>query len=354
MRPSEGPPADAAPAGTIDTDRFSAAMRDRIIDRARRRLLVTNFRGSAQEPDLTLPANCGGVGRIRHFRRATAPGWPPNPLPINPALRALGRGPADVIEAQVFQNAACNWRCWYCFVPFDRLSGDPARSVWLSADDLVERYLAEPGRPPVLDLTGGQPDLVPEWTLWTMDALQARGVDGDVYLWSDDNLSNDYFFRYLSDAERTRVAAYRNYGRVGCFKGYSHASFAFNTRAAPELFDRQFAIMRRLLAAGLDMYAYVTLTAPSATGVADDMARFVDRLQALDPRLPLRTVPLRIEEFTPVRARITPAHRAALDVQERAIDSWNAVLAERYSATDRALDIAATMPRRPTAEARRA
>ena len=69
--------------------------------------------GQHKETDLTAPVNCGGLGRIRHFRRVTSPGWPENSLPIDPAAHALGLGDRlEMIEALVFQNAACNWRCW--------------------------------------------------------------------------------------------------------------------------------------------------------------------------------------------------------------------------------------------------
>src|SRR5439155_27180345 len=120
-----------------------------------------------------------------------------------------------------------NWRCWYCFVPYTLLSASRKYSEWLTADELVEMYLAEPDRPPMIDLTGGQPDLVPEWAPWMMRALSDRGLDGSVYLWSDDNLSSDYLRRYLSDAELELMQSYRSYGRVGCFKGYDPVSFSF-------------------------------------------------------------------------------------------------------------------------------
>jgi len=69
-----------------------------------------------------------------------------------------------------------------------------------TAGELVDAYLAIPGRPSVLDLSGGQPDLVPEWVSWTLRALDERRVS-DVYVWSDDNLSTDYFFTHLPPAE---------------------------------------------------------------------------------------------------------------------------------------------------------
>src|SRR5207237_8985410 len=101
--------------------------------------------------------------------------------------------PADEITAQVFQNAACDFRCWYCFVPFELLAANEARSAWVTASDLVSMFAALSDRPPVIDLTGGQPELVPEWIPSTMDKLESQGLEKDVYLWSDDNLSTDYF-----------------------------------------------------------------------------------------------------------------------------------------------------------------
>ena len=148
---------------TINTESVSSHLRGRSIDLNGKRLLMTKFVGTNQEKDLTEPANCAAFGRIRHFRRDTGAGWPPNPLPIDPARRALALPPMDMLRAQVFQNAACNWRCWYCYVPFEMLSANPRYADWVSPSALVDLYLDQPEPPFVIDLTGGQPDLVPEW-----------------------------------------------------------------------------------------------------------------------------------------------------------------------------------------------
>ena len=128
----------------------------------------------SKRPDLSEPTVCGGLGRIRHFRRTTSPGWPDNLLPIAPAARWLGyASPPETIRALVYQNAVCNWRCWYCFVPFNLLAGHASRSRWVTAQQLIELYRALPDedRPRIIDLSGGQPDLVPEWTMWMIDAM---------------------------------------------------------------------------------------------------------------------------------------------------------------------------------------
>lgn len=324
----------------IDTDVVSARYRAQAVDLQHQRLLVTNFRGTEQEQDLSEPPNCEGFGRLRHFRRATSAGWPANPLPIDPACKALGLSTPEALRAQVFQNAVCNWRCWYCFVPFNLLAANPKYAAWLSPARLIDLYLHQPAPPAVLDLTGGQPDLVPEWVPWMMAELRARGLERHVYLWSDDNLSTDYFWRFLSDADRELVATYPTYGRVCCFKGFNAASFAFNTRAEPTLFERQFVLMHRLLTLGMDLYAYATFTTPCQRSIPEDMARFVDRLQELDEHLPLRVVPLEIREFTPVKSRLNELTQAALTHQHLAVEAWQKELEGRYASAQRALSMA--------------
>jgi uncharacterized Fe-S cluster-containing radical SAM superfamily protein len=241
------------------------------------------------------------------------------------------------MKAQVFQNAVCNWRCWYCFVDFELLAGNPKRAAWLSADELLDLYLAEGDRPRVIDLSGGQPDLVPEWIDWMMMALRERELNSVVYLWSDDNLSNDYFFSKLNAESRKRIDGYENYGKVCCFKGFDADSFAFNTRALPSLFDRQFELMGRLIReTKIDLYCYATFTTPRAEGIREAMSIFVDRLQALDENLPLRTVPLQVSVFSPVQTRLEAEHQRALIIQEEAAAAWEAELARRYSDAARA------------------
>lgn len=300
------------------------------MDPLRKRVLVSNFEGSQQKEDLSLPPNCGGFGRIHHFRRTQPSPWHDNPLPIDPAAKALGLGQLEEIKAQVFQNAICSWRCWYCFVDFDLLSANPKYSEFKTADELVDLYLREPERPSLIDLSGGQPDLVPEWGLWMVEALQRRDLNS-VYLWTDDNLSNDYLWRVLTSDQIRKLASFGNYGRVGCFKGFDPKSFSFNTKAHPELFKEQFALMSRLVRSRFDVYGYVTLTAADDSHIEQKIADFIDRLQeCVHANFPLRTVPLKVSVFSPTAARLGPNEERSLKIQELAVSAWNAELNRRY------------------------
>ena len=104
---------------------MSESLRSETWRLATRELLVARLKDSDQESDLSEPTNCGGLGRRRHFSTGTSDGWPSNPLPIRPAESFLKRSLGDSAEARVFQNLACNWRCWYCYVPFNLLGGNP-------------------------------------------------------------------------------------------------------------------------------------------------------------------------------------------------------------------------------------
>lgn len=321
---------------TINTAKFSAALRRKGIRVAEREVLITRFAGSEQENDLSLPANCGGWGRIHHFRRSQGEGWPENPLPIEPAANALGVATPDMMRAQVFQNAICSWRCWYCFVDYSLLSGDLTKSDFKTCSELVDLYSAEGATAPIIDLSGGQPDLVPEWALWFTDEIKRRHKERAVYLWSDDNLSNDFLWQYLDDKERDRLASFENYGRVGCFKGFDAKSFAFNTGAEEAMFEVQFRTMRRLIETRLDLYGYVTLISVEDAHLTRRMGEFVERLQTeVHPFFPLRIVPLRIAEFTPAKARIRPEHVRALEIQHVAVQAWQEELELRFSENDR-------------------
>jgi uncharacterized Fe-S cluster-containing radical SAM superfamily protein len=193
--------------------------------------------------------------------------------------------------------------------------------------------------PRVIDLSGGQPDLTPEWIPWMMEELRRRELDACTYLWSDDNLSNDYFWRYLTSVQIDLIRGYRNYGKVCCFKGFNAESFAFNTGANSKLFDRQFELFGRHLGVGIDLYAYATFTAPNGNHLGPAMKEFVNRLQSLHPNLPLRTVPLEIKSFSPTKGRTVSIHESAIHNQQEAIRIWNQEIQNRFSEEERRIPI---------------
>lgn len=315
----------------IDTEQLSKDMRSKGVDISTQKVLVTCFDNSLQKSDLGLPPNCDGYGRLHHFKRDHGSSWPQNPLPIDPALHWLGQSIIDQLQVQLFQIAVCNWSCWYCFVDYKLKCGHPDSSAFKSVPELLDLYSAESQSPSVIVLSGGQPDLVPEWTVWFADELLARNLQQSTYLWSDDNLSNDFLWRYLSPSEISRLSSCPNYGRVGCFKGFDSYSFSFNTQVDPSEFDKQFKLIKRLVIQEFDVYGYVTFTSDRDDNVASAVTNFIDRLQTeVHPLFPLRTVPLRIREWGPTKVRMNEAYSKALHVQFDVAEAWMDEINHRF------------------------
>ena len=320
--------------------RSSLRCRESILDKKLKKILLAKISSSSQESDLTLPPNCHGYGRIHHFDRDEGDNWPEDPLPNDPACRAFGIPYAKLVRAEVFQCAQCNFDCWYCFVPQELRRADENSTAWFNADELIEAYLDIQNRPPIVDLSGGNPGLVPEWAVWMVRALRQHGLSQSVYLWSDDNLSTDFHWRFLSSADREVLKTFKRYGQVACFKGFDEASFAFNTRRSPVEFQLQFDRMKGLLMLGLDQYGYVTLTCPTMENIRGRIAKFMDRLQSLAETLPLRTVPLKIECYGPTQDMMNPERAASLHNQFIAVQVWQMEIEKRFSRALRGISIA--------------
>ena len=236
-----------------------------------------------------------------------------------------------ITACPVFQNEA-TVHCWYCFVDFSLLSADPKRSEMITPKQLLQIMIDEKVNSQVIDLSGGQPELVPEYALWFLEARKELGLEQSHFVWADDNLSTDYTWRYLSEAEIAFMAKTPGFARVGCLKGFDAESFTFNTRAYGSLFNQQIELLGRFVEAGFDQYGYITITTMNTDDLPGKMARLLDKIQnRVHPNFPLRIVPLRIFGFNANANRYSQRAEAN---QFRALESWLAEMQRRFSATE--------------------
>ena len=313
----------------IDLDQNNAMMRSRCVDTAREAVMVSRIGGSQQERDLTLPANFGGLGRIRHYRHESTGRWPANPYPGLPAARAMGTEFSSITRAQLIQIAGCGMRCWYCFVPYRMLSGVEAISTWLTASDLVDLYEAQEDRPQIMVLSGGSPDIAPEWIAWVLDELDRRGLGDRTFLWSDDNLSS---FAMLEPGFKQHLDLLHrspNYGKVVCLKGFDEASFSFNTQVSADGFERQLSILDGYFGLDLNLYGYITLTADDLSRAREGIGRLMDRIQSGSDEFLGRLLPLRVTKYGPMVSRLDSARSASLRNQDLLLDLWLDELSRR-------------------------
>lgn len=302
-------------------------LRAQTINLTTRKVLIKNFLDTSQEKDLTLPPNCNGFGRIHHFRLNSSKAWGNNPLPNLPVAKYFGTPIEQTLKAQIFQVDTCNWNCWYCF------NGKPHihNASWLSTDQLLDLYLKESFQPSVIDLSGGQPELVPEWISWMIQSLHEKDLDKKVFLWSDDSLSVDYLWTKLSKKDLYTICSAKNYARVCCIKGIDPDSFQFNTGASSMLFQKQINILKETINLGLDVYLYLIFTIANCDYLEEKIKHFFDILQSIHPLLPLRAVPLEIKIFKASPFPPTDNYLRAINNQYVVKTSWENELHRRFS-----------------------
>jgi len=280
---------------------LSKHIRKKVFDPEHNTFAITNFYDSLQSKDKYTNVNCNGFGRLRKFEKFSL-FLKDKTQNTKPLYRGYPKSKS--FYSQVFQIAGCNWRCWYCFVDDKILSADKSKVKMLTTDELIELYLNQKNRPNIIDLSGGQPDLVPEWTLSMLKSIEKYGLRNKVYVWIDDNLSVE-MKQYLTVKELNYIVNFPKLSKVGSFKGYDECSFVFNTKASMDEYDKQFKVFKSLINHGFDMYAYVSFTAPpeSIYNIKQKIKNFIKKLQEVHFNLPLRVIPLKIHPFTAIQDR---------------------------------------------------
>jgi uncharacterized Fe-S cluster-containing radical SAM superfamily protein len=316
----------------LNSEKMSEQLREKSVDFKSKTIRMAKLTGSLQESDLSSPLNCGGFGRVHHFRTGSDQKWIRDPLPMSPTCKYFGVPTPDVMLAQVFQLAACDFRCWYCFVDYSMLSADSVHSEFVSPKSLLEMMARENVASKIIDLSGGQPDIVPEYVLWFLEARAELGMEKNHFVWVDDNLSTDYLWKYLSEKQISFLVNTPGFARVGCLKGFDAESFAFNTRADESLFGRQIDILSQLVKTGFDQYGYITLTAMNVGAVQEKISRLLDEIQnKIHPNFPLRIVPLRIFRFGANAGRYV---KQAEENQFRVLDAWILEMQKRFTSSE--------------------
>lgn len=308
--------------------------RKRFIDVENQKILLAKIEGSEQEQDLTEKPTCGGYARIHHFKRQIKD-WINDPLPIDPANKYFGLPYNEPqINVQVFQLPICNMNCWYCFVPDNLKNLSDQNSKWFSTSEIVDHLEMQCKDKTVIDLSGGNPELTPEWPLWLARELKKRNLDKKYYIWSDDTLSTESMFTYLSEDEIKELASYKNYGKVCCFKGFDEESYEYNCMLKKEFYYKSFKTLKKYIEYGFDVYGYITLTTNSIRNIKERIANFMDKVQKeISFYFPLRIIPLKIFQFTPTMGRMikNPDSKKAIDNQNIAIKAWCDEIKKRFT-----------------------
>lgn len=183
----------------------------------------------------------------------------------------LGGKPEDWNEVLLYQLKGCNIACPFCFVDRHNNNGKVDNGAkYFTTEEIVDAFskfradkAAEGVSINVLRASGGEPSLVPEQWLWTLQELDKRGLSGEVYLQSDTNLlTASAIEHWMSKGEvdgnvLREVSEYGNFGLLSCFKGTDPEIFVENTGCDASRFEEQFKSFAMYVDAGVRIYPHL-------------------------------------------------------------------------------------------------
>jgi len=310
------------------------AIRKKIVNTTEHAVKITKLINTIEGADTNCNVNCNGFGRIRKYQQFQL--FFDNSRQRGKKLLRGLNPETTCYTSQVFQIEGCNIRCWYCYVDDCALAACSEEAEWITVDDMLDLFFQNNTPPYIIDLSGGQPDLVPEWCFWIMQDIEKRGMKDNVFVWLDDNLTTVHLMEnYLTVDEIIYMSSFPKHSRTCCFKGYDENSYTFNTRSSATSLDLQLKNFKKLFDYGFDLYAYVTLTGPRGNVTKDKLSYFMDELQKIHPFLPLRTIPLIIKNFNATSLRLNTTYKEALKEQYLAFEYWDTLLGNRFTFSER-------------------
>lgn len=282
------------------------------------------------ESKKNLKVNLDDFGRIRTFIRDKFEDWNSDPIPMDIISKKFNYKKLDKVDVQMIEVAKCNLHCWWCYLPDEIRRINDNYMKWFSVEELVNLLTRDNSSCKSVYLSGGNPELVPEFIYSFMKELDKRNLSEKIFLWSDDVLTTDYLINF--DKEKIDyMVKYNNYAKICCLKGFDEESFAFNTLLDSGVFKEQLHRLKKYIEMGFDVYCYIILTCNSLEKAKVKVKKLIKQLQDISYNLPLRVIPIKIETFSAVIPRLNDEREKAILNQYEVLNIWNKEIKKIYN-----------------------
>jgi uncharacterized Fe-S cluster-containing radical SAM superfamily protein len=322
-------------------------LRPKMIDLEAKKVLLANFSGTSQSADFAKRHLIGDWARKKIYLKPKEKNLPDMwKEPAGVASRNMNVPPDECNATFTIQVKGCNLACWFCYVDDENKDGRPEKGIFVSAEEILTRFLVESRKCQyvqnpdekvnIIRISGGEVSIVPEIILWLIEAIENYGLENNIYLWADTNLTTlNTFWGNLSRQDIEKIVSFRNFGIVGCYKGIDPESYHDNTGADPDTWMAQFLSHRLLVDMGFDVYSYLVPT----IFLPDDGEKYLEQrlrnfimiLQhVVDPVAAGRLYPLEIKNYSPMGSRLTPEREKALELHWKVREYLRKIQREYY------------------------
>jgi len=285
------------------------------------KILLAKLKGSTQETDIEIPL-IGQFFRIKEdVKKFKDPNFDWNDkenvmkailerfdMPTWALYRLRGKKELtpelkDFNDVFVYQIKTCNLRCPYCYVDDGLKDGRMDKNAeFFSISQILEAFYGERERRRkllkerevdkngklILPLnrirpSGGEPSLVPEQWKILLEKLEVDGLNKEVYVQSDTNLTTGHFIEFLerkNEVEKgflQQVGSFKNFGLLASIKGTDSKNYARNTsisiKLAEKLVEETLYTLGKYVDSGVDVYPFLYNPNP------ETLEEFLDRMK---------------------------------------------------------------------------
>ncbi len=181
----------------------------------------------------------------------------------------------DLNNTFIYQLKACNLHCPWCYVDDSNKNGKEGNNArFFSIPEITDFFEGERKKQPLHNFrpSGGEPTLAVEQWLESLKEIEKRGLNREVYIQGDTNLTTGHFIEYLEDKKEVennlleKIASYDNFGVLCSFKGNDTVSFWEATGGDPEFHQEQLYTLKKFVKAGIDCYPFIYDANPETLG----------------------------------------------------------------------------------------
>jgi uncharacterized Fe-S cluster-containing radical SAM superfamily protein len=235
----------------------------------------------------------------------------------------------------IIQSSVCNFRCHYCYVDFKYLG---KVMIHVTAEEILNQFLEQRALAKlqnidynVLRISGGEPMLVPDLTLYCLRRLKEMKLDKEICIKTETNLSPLAKYNGLPLAAQwadfKEMASYQNFLVHPTVHGISPENLRKTANAPLEMYSMVCEGLSTLVDYGLDFYP----SFGANTVELADVEPFFVTMQAIHKNLPLRFAvrPFKFN-YDAVSNRKNDKLAQQINSQKLVIDKWDSLLRQTY------------------------
>jgi len=250
-------------------------------------------------------------------------------------LALMNRPLKDFQNIFIYQLKGCNIHCPWCYVDDINKNNQKGNGEFFSVSEIVDLFEQERKKQQLYMIrpSGGEPTLAIEQWGEMLSEIKKRGLEKEVYVQGDTNLTTGHFIESLESKNKIaenlleKISKFDNFGVLCSFKGTDTESFlkavgfvksdGSANRDYSFLEDERWFSFSKLVKAGIDAYPFIYDSNP------ETITNFMEKgAEKFGSGFYLKTRLFKLKLYGPEKDRLAKIGKDPLEEQKRLDDNF--------------------------------